>query len=158
MLAGSITSGKDEVDVMKWMSRAALECIGQGGLGYTFDALDDTKKNRYSEAVKMLMYALLFSLIYGSNVSSWISPHGFKLMVFRALLPYLVKLGPVSFRRKLWEWAPFPNLQKMREIVDIMHEQSTEIFNAKKVAVEKGEEAMSQEVGMGKDITSTLCE
>lgn len=42
------------LDVMLWMSRAALEYIGQGGMGYSFDALDVTKTNRYSEAVRML--------------------------------------------------------------------------------------------------------
>jgi hypothetical protein len=39
---------------MMWMSRAALEYIGQGGLGYSFDALDETKTNTYSEVIKML--------------------------------------------------------------------------------------------------------
>ena len=43
-----------ELNVMKWMSRAALEYIGQGGLGYSFDALDESKTNKYSEAVTML--------------------------------------------------------------------------------------------------------
>ena len=47
------TNGKD-VNVMMWMSRAALEYIGQGGLGYSFDALDATKTNKYSESAKML--------------------------------------------------------------------------------------------------------
>ena len=27
-----------EIDVLKWMSRAALELVGQGALGYSFDA------------------------------------------------------------------------------------------------------------------------
>ena len=40
---------------MAWISRAALECVGQGGIGYSFDALDENKVNRYNEAVKMLM-------------------------------------------------------------------------------------------------------
>lgn len=39
---------------MKWISRAALEYIGQAGLGYSFDALDEKKVNTFSEAVKML--------------------------------------------------------------------------------------------------------
>ena len=40
---------------MKWLSRAALEYIAQGGLGYTFNALDESEKNRdsYSEVIKM---------------------------------------------------------------------------------------------------------
>ena len=46
-------NGKD-INVMMWMSRAALEYIGQGGLGYSFDALDAKKTNKYSESTKML--------------------------------------------------------------------------------------------------------
>lgn len=42
--------------MMKWLSRAALEYIGQGGLGYSFDSLDESKTNDYSEAIKMLMF------------------------------------------------------------------------------------------------------
>ena len=33
-----------------WMSRAALEYIGQGGMGYQFDALDTAKTNKYHDA------------------------------------------------------------------------------------------------------------
>lgn len=47
-------SSSEDIDVMKWVSRAALEYIGQAGLGYSFDALDDTKSNSYSEVMKML--------------------------------------------------------------------------------------------------------
>ena len=41
---------------MAWLSRAALECIGQGAIGYTCEAVDENKVNHYNEAVKMLMW------------------------------------------------------------------------------------------------------
>ena len=47
--------GKD-INVLKWMSRAALEYIGQGGLGYSFDALDENKTNKYSEVAREFRY------------------------------------------------------------------------------------------------------
>lgn len=38
------------------MSRTALELIGQSGLGYSFDSLEDgATPHRYSQAVKMFM-------------------------------------------------------------------------------------------------------
>lgn len=37
------------------MSRAALELIGQGGLGYSFDSLTENKSNAYGEALKGLL-------------------------------------------------------------------------------------------------------
>lgn len=42
---------------MKWMSRAALEYIGQGGLGHSFQALDEAKTDTFSEAIKLLRSA-----------------------------------------------------------------------------------------------------
>lgn len=54
-----LANGQD-VNVMKWLSRAALEFIGQGGLGYTFHSLDDTKKDSYSETLKRLGYVHTF--------------------------------------------------------------------------------------------------
>lgn len=33
----------------------ALECIGQGGLGYSFDTFSDNNTNQYSQAVKDLL-------------------------------------------------------------------------------------------------------
>lgn len=44
---------------MKWLSRAALEYIGQGGLGYAFNALDESKKDTYSETLKAFGYGYL---------------------------------------------------------------------------------------------------
>lgn len=43
--------------MLDWMSRSALEYIGQGGLGYSFDSLDEGKKNEYRESFKDFMYA-----------------------------------------------------------------------------------------------------
>ena len=54
-MEGEVRKGATQVDVMNWTSRAALEYVGQGGLGYTFDALDERQqKNEYSEAIKTL--------------------------------------------------------------------------------------------------------
>jgi hypothetical protein len=41
---------------MSWMTRTALELIGQSGLGYSFDPLtEDGKQHPYSKAVKQLV-------------------------------------------------------------------------------------------------------
>lgn len=53
-MINEVRSGKESVDVMKWMSRAALEYIGQAGLGYTFDAFDERIGNKYSDTMKLL--------------------------------------------------------------------------------------------------------
>ena len=46
-----------EVEVLSWLSRAALELIGRGGLGYSFDPLtEDGAPHPYSIATKLLPY------------------------------------------------------------------------------------------------------
>lgn len=43
---------------MEWMGRVALELVGQGGLGYNFNALDENVKNAYAEAARGFTYAI----------------------------------------------------------------------------------------------------
>lgn len=52
VLAKKVRSGEEELDMCIWMGRAAMEYIGQGGMGYSFDSLDETKTNKYHEAAK----------------------------------------------------------------------------------------------------------
>ena len=42
-----------------WMGRVALELVGQGALGYSFDPLVEDSRDSFTEAVKSLMYAPL---------------------------------------------------------------------------------------------------
>ena len=53
-MLNELRDGKETIDIMKWLSRAALEYVGQGGLGYSFDALDEKKGNDYSDTMKKL--------------------------------------------------------------------------------------------------------
>lgn len=41
-----------DVNMLDWMGRTALELIGQGGLGYSFDPLTENKSNAYGDALK----------------------------------------------------------------------------------------------------------
>lgn len=52
ILAKKVAEGDEEIDMSTWMSRAALEYIGQGGMGYRFDSLDQSKTNRYHDTMK----------------------------------------------------------------------------------------------------------
>lgn len=48
------------MDVLAWMGRTALELIGQGGLGHSFDPLVEDSQDEFAEAVKAYVYALIF--------------------------------------------------------------------------------------------------
>lgn len=76
----------------------------------------------------------------------------------RVLLPYLVKLGPAAFRRRAIEKIPHKTIQRLKDISDIMHERSVLIFNEKKAALEKGDDALKAQIGEGRDIMSILRE
>ncbi len=44
-----------EVDVLKWTGRTALELLGQGALGYSFDPLVEDVTDPFAEAVKSFL-------------------------------------------------------------------------------------------------------
>ncbi|THH08672.1 hypothetical protein EW145_g2548 [Phellinidium pouzarii] len=122
--------GPREVDMLMWMSRAALEIIGTGGLGTSIDPLSPDPGSITA---------------YGSSNNN-----------FRFLFPTLQSLGPASFRRLLLELAPSPDLHKVKDIVDIMATTSCDIFREKLVALKQGDEAITRQVGEGKDVMSIL--
>ena len=49
----------DSIDMLMWMGRLALELIGQGGLGYSLDSLDENTRNPFGDAIKRLLCVLL---------------------------------------------------------------------------------------------------
>lgn len=42
--------------MLQWMGRTALELIGQGGLGYSFDPLTKNVMNEFAETIKQVAY------------------------------------------------------------------------------------------------------
>ena len=74
----------------------------------------------------------------------------------RGVLPFVDYMGPKWFRRKLLDIVPYKKLQRMKNIVDIMYERSTEIYRAKKAAIESGDQEVLNAMGEGKDIMSSL--
>ncbi|KAI0760478.1 cytochrome P450 [Fomes fomentarius] len=127
-----------EIDMLSWMGRTALELIGQAGLGYSFDSFIADSPDDFGGAVKAFQ------------------PVSVKINALRRLLPYVIDIGPPWLRRKVLELIPHKGLHEMKEIVDTMHRRSVEIFEEKKRALEKGDEAVTQQVGEGKDIMSIL--
>ncbi|KAF9475405.1 cytochrome P450 [Pholiota conissans] len=135
--AVKVKSGPQEIDVLSWMSRAALELVGQSGLGYSFDSLEeDSVPHPYSISTKKLM------------------PTAFKLFFIRTyLISHLVKIG---IPRWIVDLFPSKPVHDLANIVDVLHNTSIEIFESKKKALAEGDEAVSRQIGQGKDILSIL--
>lgn len=135
-----LADGPHDIDILRWMTRAALEMIGQGGLGHSFDPLiNEESENNYTKSVKEVFPTIL-RLKFAQEF----------------LLSTVAKIGTPKFRRACLEWVPSKNLQKVKEMSDILGNTSNEIFENKKRALEKGEEAFQEQVGRGKDIINIL--
>ncbi|PPQ63163.1 hypothetical protein CVT24_005803 [Panaeolus cyanescens] len=132
--------GPKEVDLMDWMTRTALELIGQSGLGFTFDTLaEGSQPHPYGIASKQLVPV--------STESALIST---------ILVPYLSKIGTRRFRRFIVDIFPSKVVRRTRDIIDVLHNTSVEIFESKKKALREGDEALAAQIGKGKDIISIL--
>ena len=64
-----VCDGPKELDMLSWMGRTALELVGQGGLGYSFDSLVADTKDEYTEAVKAFVYVLFSTNFSGPSHS-----------------------------------------------------------------------------------------
>lgn len=57
-IAREIESGPHNLSVSAWTARGALELLGQGTMGHSFDSLVDPTINDYTVVVKSLMYVI----------------------------------------------------------------------------------------------------
>jgi len=135
----SVEKGAAELDIFGWMVRVALELIGQGGLGYSFDPLVEEKSDAYAEAIKSL------------------NPTMVRLAILRRFLQYVWMLGPAWFRRSLVRLMPDTwAIPQVVKIVETMDRRSREIYEAKKAALDRGDTQTVKQVGDGKDLMSIL--
>ncbi|KAF9002247.1 cytochrome P450 [Cyathus striatus] len=138
-LVTKIKNGAQEIDISVWMTRMALELVGQSGLGYSFDPMiEGAPPHPYSIAVKDLV------------------PSTSRLSTLRGLYPVLSRIGTPGFRRWVINVSPFKLLHKLRDIIDFMHNTSVEILESKRKALEEGDETVARQVARGKDIMSIL--
>ncbi|KAL1745738.1 cytochrome P450 [Schizophyllum fasciatum] len=132
--------GPAEVDILHWMGRTALELVGRGGLGYSFDSLlPGEPSHEYATSIKELV------------------PLQFRLFTLRVyVLPYVYKIGPAWLRRAVVNLIPSRTLHTLRDKVDLIWRTSKEILSQKMQALHAGDEAVKLQVGQGKDIISLL--
>ncbi|KAI0342141.1 cytochrome P450 [Trametopsis cervina] len=130
--------GTKEVDVLNWMGRTALELIGQGGLGYSFDPLVTESRNPYGDAIKMFI------------------PLSFTLHYYRIIFPKVRNIGNALFQRIFLDLYPSKDVQRMRGVVKTMHDHAKEIHQSKLAALAHGDVALEHQIGEGKDLISTL--
>ncbi|EPS93818.1 hypothetical protein FOMPIDRAFT_1135460 [Fomitopsis schrenkii] len=138
-IAMRVKDGQSEIDMIDWMGRTALELIGQATLGWSFDPLvENTVDNNLGTAVKSII------------------PNAPNLRLFRIIVPFVHKLGPPAFRRRMIDFIPSAGLKRMRDISDEIQSHARHIYETKKRAMREGDAVVTQQIGEGKDIMSKL--
>ncbi|CDO70511.1 hypothetical protein BN946_scf184569.g54 [Trametes cinnabarina] len=122
-----------DIDMMNWMSRTALELIGQSGIGHSFDPLTEDVADAYAEAVKSFTATATCA----------------EMMLLRQMTAIAPYMGPLWLRRWLIERLPLPVLQRLIQIVDALHFGSLKLLREKKIA-------LRNEKNDGQDIISIL--
>ncbi|KAF7968861.1 hypothetical protein HWV62_29182 [Athelia sp. TMB] len=113
-ILNKVDTKAQEIDMTGWLNRTALELVGQSGLGHSFVDFSNEGSNTFADAAKDL----------AASVSA--------MVPLAPLTPILVKLGPPGLRRFMIRMTPWPLLQKLRQIVDIMADGVLEIYQTKK--------------------------
>nr|BAK09473.1 cytochrome P450 [Postia placenta] len=108
LLVSKITAGEQEIDIVPWTSRGALEYICQAALGYTFDALNPEKTSEYAEALRRF------------------SPTALRLILIRPFVPFFVRNFSLQWRNRIMDWYPS----------SLMHRTCKGIYADKKSAIE----------------------
>jgi hypothetical protein len=87
-----------------------------------------------------------------------LSPTIGKLQFIRHFIfPMVYWIGTPRFQRFVIDCIPSKRMHVARDVIDVLHKTSVDIFNSKKKAMMEGDfEALAQEAGRGKDIISVL--
>ncbi|KAJ7103844.1 cytochrome P450 [Mycena epipterygia] len=131
------------VDMLDYLTRAALEIIGTAGIGHTFNSFDDK-----SEA---------FDEFQGAITS--VLPLASRLFLVLPFLESWRKIQPVWLRRTLASIVtfPWPAAGKFRAAVDAMHPVYAKLYNIRKTALEEGgSAALAETAAGGKDLITSM--
>ncbi|EIN05345.1 cytochrome P450 [Punctularia strigosozonata HHB-11173 SS5] len=138
-IAGAVRKGDGVVNILDWLSRAALEYIGIGGLGYSFGALGENPNTVYGHAAENLL------------------PTAAPYFPFLPILPMVTTLLSAKTRRRIVELLPPVGvIKELKWVIDTMAQTAKDIYMAKKRALEDGEGDMKDTLTNGKDILTIL--
>ncbi|EKM75570.1 hypothetical protein AGABI1DRAFT_132109 [Agaricus bisporus var. burnettii JB137-S8] len=140
-LKSKLHDGPQEVDIHNWLTRTALELIGQCGMDCSFDSLSgEGTHHPCAKAIKQFL-----PLASGS--------FGF---VLNPLFPYINNWNFPRLKRFIVEHIPLDRVQKLKHVVDVIYNNSREIIEKKKSALASNDEAVAAEMMEKKDIITTL--
>ncbi|KAF8603701.1 cytochrome P450 [Ceratobasidium sp. AG-I] len=125
-----------DMDIFPWMTSAALELVGEAGLGYSFQSFTG-QRNRYKLAIRDVL--TLFS----------------RSGPFMKFLPYVHDLGTPTLRQWVLRYNPIKMVRRFVEAVSIQNAQAEEALRARQELISAGVD-LSSEPGRGRDIMTLL--
>ncbi|KAJ7438779.1 cytochrome P450 [Mycena galericulata] len=131
------------VDMLDYLTRAALEIVGTAGIGHTFNSFDDK-----SEA---------FEKFHGAITS--VLPLASRPFLILPFLESWRKIEPAWLRRTLAAIGtfPWPAAGKFRAAVDTMHPIYVTLYETHKKALEEGgSAALAETASAGKDLFTSM--
>ncbi|GJE97230.1 cytochrome P450 [Phanerochaete sordida] len=139
-------SADGEVDVLGWMGRAALELIGQGGFGHSFDPLVQDVPNDFASAIKDFVPTIQSLMIYLALI-----------IPFSPLIDACERYPALSaFVGRCFDCLPHAGLRRLKAIVDVLTSTSRSIYAEKQAALESDAAETKMRVLEGRDLMSVL--
>lgn len=148
--------------MLQWMNRAALELIGRSGFNHSFDSLEpDGEEHPVGPAIRETLYVCSHASQSFFNDKIELGSRGLNIggiaLVRQTLQHIFIDWGSPRFQRAVVNILPWPALHRVRDRVDMLHANSTQIYEDSKRAMAAGKGVADHErVGGGKDILSVL--
>ncbi|KAI9432672.1 hypothetical protein H4582DRAFT_1857531 [Lactarius indigo] len=120
-----------EINLVPWMTKLALELIGQAGLGYSFGTFEHSNDE------------------FLSAIKQWVLAH-------RNLFPYVSKIFPSKMLKFVGRMLPWPSLNRIMDLAEILNPNARAILETRKRLLKLGDDATVQQIGNGKDTISLL--
>ena len=145
------------------MGRAALELIGQGAFGHSFDPLVEDGTNAFASAIKDFVYACCL-VLFCRDLTTYFSPTIQSLMIYLALIIPFSPLIDACERRpalsafvgRCFDYLPHTGLRRLKAIVDVLTSTSRSIYAEKQAALESDDKETKMRVLEGRDLMSVL--
>ena len=147
------------LNMYEWLSRTALELVGQGGMGYSFDSLQDGEVCEYTRVVKDLMYVTStcppypLALHISSDFLSY-RPAVTRLHIPLLFLPLLRKYVPSTLAQLFLKWAPLDSVRTVTKIQVFLDETSRGVLERRRAEMDSRN--LDDDEDVGKDVLSVL--
>ncbi|GJE97229.1 cytochrome P450 [Phanerochaete sordida] len=135
-----------DVDLLNWMGRAALELIGTGAFGHSFDRLVENVPHPFADAIKDFVPA-----------SAALGPLMALIPLCTPLLDYArARPALAALLARLAARAPHAGVQRMRRVLATLGATAHEIYSQKQAALDGEDAEERMRVLEGRDLMSVL--